>query len=243
MLKKWYDKSKLGFALPWIAAYCVLMSVGDTLSAGIGIEKSVTLVIGLALSAILLGFLTKHGLASANGLCRPACPARAVFWYLPLILMMSANLWFGMSLRLGAAESVLAVLTMLCVGFLEEVIFRGLLYGAMVKDSPRAAVIVSSLTFGIGHLVNLINGSGAGLLPGLLQVVYAASAGFLFVMIYKKSGSLLVCIGAHGLFNALGVFANEAPGAAEQILSCLLLTAITGTGAWLLARRGKEFIK
>jgi membrane protease YdiL (CAAX protease family) len=63
----------------------------------------------------------------------------------------------------------------------------------------------------------------------------------MFVMMYYKSKSLLVCIVAHGLFNALSVFANEAammPG--DRILSCVLLTALTGTYAVYLAVSGKK---
>ena len=135
---------------------------------------------------------------------------------------------------------------MLCVGFLEEVIFRGLLFEAMRKDSVKAAIIVSSVTFGIGHIINLINGSGAELLPNLLQVIYAAAAGFMFVMMYYKSKSLFVCITAHGAFNALSVFANEAnatPG--MRILTAILLTVITGSYALYLAlsMRKKQAIK
>jgi membrane protease YdiL (CAAX protease family) len=125
---------------------------------------------------------------------------------------------------------------MLCVGFLEEMIFRGLLFEAMRKDNVKAAVVVSSLTFGAGHIINLINGSGAELLPNLLQVVYATAAGFMFVMIYYKSGSLLACIAAHGVFNALSVFADEANASGEmRILSAVLLTVIAGAYAVYLA--------
>jgi len=99
----------------------------------------------------------------------------------------------------------------------------------MRKDNTKAAIIVSSITFGIGHIINLINGSGAQLLPNLLQIVYAAAAGFMFVMIYYKTKSLIVCIVAHGLFNAFSVFANEANAMQEmQIVTAGLLTVITG---------------
>ena len=50
VLKKLYDKSQIWFAVAWIIAYCVLMSVGDALSALIGMDKSVTLAIGIVLS-------------------------------------------------------------------------------------------------------------------------------------------------------------------------------------------------
>ena len=236
VLKKLYDKSKIWFAVSWIIAYCVLLSVGDALSASIGIDKSVTLAIGILLSGIILLFLKKHGLFSDYGLCKPKASAKSMLYYIPILIMLTANLWYGVTLNYGALETALYILAMFCVGFLEEVIFRGLLFEAMRKDSVKAAIIVSSVTFGIGHIINLINGSGAELLPNMLQVVYATAAGFMFVMMYYKSKSLLVCIAAHGIFNALSVFSNEANATSEiRILTAILLTAITGSYALYLA--------
>ena len=236
MLKKLYNKSRIWFAVAWIIAYCVLMSIGDALSAKVGVEKSVTLAVGLLLSGALLLFLKKNALFEAYGIFLSKVPARSMLFYLPVILMLSANLWYGVTANYGAVETVLYILSMLCVGFLEEIIFRGLLFNAMRKDNLGAAVIVSSVTFGIGHIVNLMNGSGAELLPNLLQIVYATAAGFMFVMMYLKTDSLIVCIAAHGLFNAISVFANESNVATEmRILTCALLTVIMGAYAAYLA--------
>lgn len=236
MLKKLYHKSEIWFSVIWIIAYCVLMSVGDVLSEMIGIQKSITLLVGLLLLVVLLVFLKKNGLFEAYGICRPRVSARSMIYYVPILIMLTANLWYGVTLNYGFLESALYILAMFCVGFLEEVIFRGLLFNAMLKDNVKAAVIVSSVTFGIGHIINLINGSGAELLPNLLQVVYATSAGFMFVMMYYKSKSLLVCITAHGLFNALSAFANEANSTqGMKILTAILLTVITGSYAVYIA--------
>ena len=236
LLKKLYDKSQIWFAVLWIVAYCVLMSVGDAFSARLGIEKSITLAVGALLSVALLLFLKKAGLFADYGLCAPRAKAKGMLYYLPILLMISANLWYGVSLNYGALETAFYVLAMLCVGFLEELIVRGLLFEAMRKDNVKAAVIVSSITFGIGHIINLINGSGADLVSNLLQVVYATAAGFMFVMVYYKSKSLLVCIAAHGLFNALNAFSAQASHTKEaQIFSALLLTVITGAYALYLA--------
>lgn len=238
-MRSLYQKSRLWFAIVWIIAYCVLMSAGDALSGLVGVEKSVTLAIGVALSAALVLFLKKSGLFEAYGLCAPKASAREMLYYVPIIVMLTANLWHGAAVNLGAVEAVLYVFAMLCVGFLEELIFRGLLFEAMRKDNLKAAVIVSSLTFGIGHIINLVNGSGAELLPNLLQVVYASAAGFMFVMMYYRSKSLIVCIAAHGVFNALSVFANEADMTqGAHILTAVLLTAITGSYGAYLAKKG-----
>ena len=170
------------------------------------------------------------------GICAPRATAKSMLYYIPILVMLTANLWYGVSLNFSAAETVLYILAMLCVGLLEELIFRGLLFEAMRGDSLKAAVIISSVTFGIGHIINLVNGSGTELLPNLLQVVYATAAGFMFVMMYLRSKSLVVCIAAHGLFNALGAFANESATTNEmRVLSAILLTLITGSYAAYLA--------
>jgi membrane protease YdiL (CAAX protease family) len=241
VLKKLYDKSPIWFAVSWIIAYCVLLSVGDALSTEIGIEKSVTLAIAILLSAMLLLFLKKNGLSRDYGLCAPKVSAKSMLYYIPILVMLTANLWYGVTLNYGVLETVLYILAMLCVGLLEEVIFRGLIFEAMRKDSVKAAIIVSSVTFGIGHIINLINGSSAELIPNLLQIVYATAAGFMFVMMYYKSKSLVVCIIAHGAFNALSAFANEANATAEmRILSAILLTVITGSYSLYLAFSTKQ---
>jgi len=77
----------------------------------------------------------------------------------------------------------------------------------MEKDNIKSAIIVSSITFGIGHIVNLLNGTE--LLPTLMQICYAISVGYLFVIIFYKSKSLIPCIITHSLINSLSIFNVE----------------------------------
>ena len=240
-MKKFYEKTELGFALAWIGIYCVSMSVGDNLSTSIGIGKIITLPIAMILSSIIFIFLKKNGLFEKNGLCKSQITARKMLYYFPILLLLTANLWHGVKVNMTLLETVLYILTMFCVGFLEEIIFRGLLFNAMLKDNVKAAIIVSSLTFGMGHIINLINGSGAELIPNLLQVVYASAAGFMFVMIYYRTKSLLICIATHGLFNALSAFANETNSTLQsQIVSCVLLVLISGGYAVYIALKMRK---
>ena len=93
---------------------------------------------------------------------------------------------------------------MLCVGFLEETIFRGLPFTAIAKDNIKSAVIISSVTFGIGHIINLFNGSGMDL-PDRLCGRSRVPAGHVFY----RGGSLLPCILVHSAINTLGTFSND----------------------------------
>jgi len=215
------------FAVLWIIVYVIGLSLADSASAALGTEKAVTLPVAAVLSLVLYIWISRQNLSGFYGLCPSSVPARRLLWYLPLVLLASVNLWLGVVLNLSAAETVLYMLSMLCVGFLEEVIFRGLLFKAMLPGGVKSAIIVSSLTFGIGHLVNLVNGSGADLFSSLLQVVYAVAAGFLFTMLFYKTGSLRACIITHGVLNALSVFANEAAQTPQmEVLSAAALTVI-----------------
>ena len=241
MCKKLYEKSEIWFAIAWIVAYVVLASAGDNISAHLGCRKIVTLPILLAMSAGLYLFVRKNGLTEKYGLCSPKLPAAKMLYYIPLLLLLTANLWYGVAMNMSPLETVLYVLSMFCVGFLEEMIFRGLLFKAMEKNGVRSAIIVSSVTFGIGHIVNLFNGSGAELLPNLLQVVYAIAIGFAFVMIYCRTKSLLPCILTHSVFNGLSAFANEAAMTTQrEILSGVLLGVIAGGYVLYLAPAVKE---
>ena len=241
MIKKLYEKSEIWFAVAWIIAYVVLASTGDNISADIGILKIVTLPILIILSVILFLFVKRNGLSEKYGLCKSEIPASKMLFYIPLVILLTANLWYGVTMNVSLLESVLYILSMLCVGFLEEMIFRGFLFNAMAKDGVKSAIIVSSVTFGIGHIVNLVNGSGAELLPNLLQVIYAVAIGFTFAMIYYKTKSLVSCILTHSIFNSLSVFANETVMTPQkQIISGILIAIIAGGYALYIALVVKE---
>ena len=228
MMNRLYKKNELLFSLVWIAVYVFGLSVADNLSKTLGMEKIITVVVSILLSVILFVGMQNNNLFRKYGLCRPQIQASKMLYYIPLIFMISVNLWYGVSMNLSAAETVFYIISMLAVGFLEEMIFRGLLFQAMCKDGVKTAVIVSSITFGMGHIVNLFNGSGADLLSNVLQVGYAIAVGFLFTIIFYKTKSLLACIGTHSVLNALSVFGNETAMTAEkEIISAAALAGIS----------------
>ncbi|MBQ5562407.1 MAG: CPBP family intramembrane metalloprotease [Clostridia bacterium] len=125
------------------------------------------------------------------------------------------------------------------VGFLEEIIFRGFLFRGMAKDGLKSAVIVSAVTFGIGHIVNLLN--GYDITKNIIQIVFAVAVGFLLVMIFVRTGSLIACIVFHALNNSCTGFAScdllkNAVGEnnAEWVLLgvCLVITALYFLYIW-----------
>jgi len=210
------------FFAAWLVVYLVGSSLFDGFSSSVGIEKLFSAVFHITLSSVSLFWMKKHGLLKKYGISAPNASASKFLYYIPLVVLVSCNLWFGVTLNYSVAETVLYIVSMVGVGFLEEFIFRGLLFKAMEKNGLKSAIIVSSVTFGIGHIINLINGSGADIVSNLCQVFSAIAFGFLFVVIFYRSESLLPCIVAHCTINSLNVFAKEITPQTNIIVSVVL---------------------
>ena len=231
-MKKLYKKNELTFAITWIIIYCILQSLANPLNEKMGIEFSASAILCILQSIILLAFIWKNDLLEQYGLCKPSVPARRFLYYVPLIILATGNLWNGIAVNYSLSGTVCRIVCMLCVGFIEELIFRGFLFKAIAKNNVKSAIIISSVTFGIGHLVNLFNGSGMDLVNNLCQICFAIMVGFLFVTIFYRGGSLLPCIITHSAINTLNTFANEAGFTVEKqiihsIVMILLIVAYT----------------
>lgn len=163
-------------------------------------------IINTAFSMMLVVLIIRLKRVSYYGLTR-VTNLKGYLYFIPLLLIVSVNLWNGFNINNTLSEIVFHILTMLNVGFIEEIIFRGFLFKMMAKDNINTAIIVSSVTFGIGHIVNLLN--GADFIPTLLQICYAIILGYLFVIIFYKSKSLIPCIVAHCFINSTSIFNVE----------------------------------
>lgn len=233
-MMKLREKSEIWFAVIWIIAYVVIVSICDAVSEEIGLVKSVTLVACVLLSIIIFAFVKKNGFMEYYGLCKGEYDVKKWLYFIPVVLMSTTNFWFGLQLNRSVLESILYAASMVFVGFLEEVIFRGFLFKAMSKDNMKSAIIVSSITFGMGHIVNLLNGSA--FLPTMLQIVYAVAIGFMFTIIFVKSGSILPCIISHIVVNTSSTFSGDR-GTIEAIITCVFITVVSfGYGLYLMKK-------
>lgn len=247
-MKKLYEKSELSFALFWIVVYCAVQSLANPLSQVIGVESGANAAFSVVMTVILFCWIRKNGLMERYGLCRSGLPASRFLWYIPLVILVSANLWNGAAVNFPLAGTLCYGINMLCVGFLEEIIFRGFLFKAIARDSVKQAVVISSVTFGLGHLLNLINGRGMDLVTNLYQVTGAIAIGFLFVTIFYRGGSLWPCILTHSGIDVVSTFGSEAGLTDTRRIVFSLIRAAISIGYTLilmktLPKGGKEALR
>ena len=250
-MTKLYKKSELAFSLVWIGLYVVVMNIAlqfcngfDNLADKTILQVLIPVLCVTALAVASTGWILRHGLGKKYGLCAFQGSWKAFLWFLPLLALSCTNLKNGLGLTAPLAVTLLMMVNKAVAGYVEEIIFRGFLFRAMAKENLRSAVIVSAVTFGAGHIVNLANTADtAGV---LLQVCYAIAIGFLYTAIVYKGGSLWPCIASHMFVNGSSLFALQqgpftrltsvlfgAAGSVEIFSAVLIILISGGYALWL----------
>ncbi len=202
-MKRIFKKNEPLFCILLILLYLIINSY---CIKNFGLFDYRSTIINTLFSVFLIVLMIALGRTKYYGITKIKNPKKYLL-FIPLIFIPTVNLWNGININNSTNEIIFYILTMINIGFIEEIIFRGFLFKMMEKDNVKIAIIVNAITFGIGHIINLIN--GAELIPTLVQICYAVSIGYLFVIIFYKSKSLLPCIITHSLINSLSVFNVE----------------------------------
>lgn len=202
-MKKVFEKHETLFCILLIILYVVTNSY---CVQNFGYTSYVSFIINTILSVFLISLIIFLKRTHYYGLTKVKNNKKYLY-FIPLLLIGTVNLWNGININNSTSEIIFHILTMINVGFIEEIIFRGFLFKMMERNNLKSAIVVSSITFGIGHIVNLLN--GADIILTLIQICYAISLGYLFVTIFHKSKSLIPCIIAHALINSFTIFNVE----------------------------------
>ena len=164
-------------------------------------------VFASCLLAVLYIWRSRHGF-SAFGFKRLSSKGiRKVLYFLPIVIIEIVPFIAGFRDDVDV-KYILAVLACtLCVGFAEEVYFRGFIFNTLKVKGIPFAIFVSSLLFGITHLLNLAGGAGVG--ETILQICFAFFFGLVCVEILILTGSIWLVILWHALHDFLAYTTNE----------------------------------
>ena len=203
-MKRLRSAHPIWHAVAWILAYILLTGVGDAVSELMGVPNAATAPILLLLAVALFAYVYRNGWSNYYGLHRlDRAQFRRTLLYLPLAALVLMQFFRDLRNDLDPTGVLLIVGLMVGVGFIEEVIFRGFLFRAiLVRASLTRAIVISGVTFGIGHIVNLARGyTGA---EQLLQIGVAVMLGIVLALLYAVSGTIVPLIAFHALFNIGG---------------------------------------
>jgi len=200
-LRSYAERRPVGFSVVVTLGFALVLSV-YTLFMPRPVDEYPLAVLGFdaVRYAIAIGLLAALGWWRRAGfLTRPTL--RRLLPFLPLALLPFLLL---LNPRLGTDSPwmiALIVWTMLCTGFAEEALFRGVILRALEPLGWIKAALLSSLLFGVIHAAGLL--AGADPLYTLLQVVWATLVGFAFAAPVLVTGWIWPAVVVHFAINAI----------------------------------------
>ncbi len=231
-MKKLFEKHESLACILLIVFYVIINSYCMN---NLGLEDYRSTLINTILSGALFLLVVKLGRTEYYGLQKVA-DMKKYLYFIPLLIIAAVNLTNGLNINHTPIAIVFYMLTMVNIGFIEEMLFRGFLFRMMEKDNLKSAMIVSSITFGMGHIVNLLN--GREMASTLFQVCYAIILGYMLVIIFYRSKSIIPCVVFHALINALSVFNVEKE--LSYLKSSVFVVIIPLIYIWYIHRNVKE---
>jgi len=229
-------------ALPWIspgfavAVTIVILVVVNIVDVRV---QHAALVVGPVCAALLLGLARLAGLSWAELGLGPGTWRRGLIWAGAIIGIVAVVLAAGAALpltrdafrdsryHLSLGEALLTSFALIPIGtvLLEEVAFRGVLWGLLRRTGGTVvATTVSSALFGLWHILPSLglatdneaignavgHGRSAQVLAIVGTVLFTAASGVVFCELRRRSGSILASAGLHWAVNGLSVLASAA---------------------------------
>ncbi len=151
---------------------------------------------------------------------------KAEAWMAIIVVFELIAFFNGITLKDGFTVLTLLLLV-IAVGICEELIFRGLIFKYLSAKGLKAAILGSSILFGIGHFANLL--SGADFLLTLLQIAFAFLFGLVCAEIVAKTKSIIFPIIWHATHDFIAFLTDSEPNVLAvsiYVLHCLLLIGL-----------------
>ncbi len=152
--------------------------------------------------------------------------------YLPLLLILIVLLIGNKGFQAQPVSYFVYMLLsqLLLVGFVEEVLFRGMILKAFMQKGKMTAIAVSSILFGITHALQALGGQS--LADTWLQIVYALILGLVLALLVANNRAILLTVMFHGLHNFIN-FTGHTPSTHRY--DYIVLAILVAQLVWLLS--------
>lgn len=162
---------------------------------------------------------------------------QSLYLLLPIILLSFIPLLKGVVVK-RPYELIYFFIFCICIGFTEELVFRGVLYTELTQWGKMNAVVFSSVLFGLIHISNLFKGKSID--DTLLQIVFAIGFGIVMAVVRYKTDLLLPQVIVHALWDFNSKLSSKGDHTVVDILVLISVGVVLLWAIFLAWRLGKE---
>ncbi len=163
--------------------------------------------------------------------------------YLPLLFLPIVVVVISGFKSASSSTVIWFALYTLMVGFAEEGLLRGVVLRAMLPSGVTRAVLVSSLIFGLAHLINIWQGHSASTV--IIQIIYVTLLGIGFAGARLYTGTIWPAIVIHALIDFVDFASRGFVLTLPQtitltgVIFTIVITSLYALYGWWLLRRTK----
>jgi hypothetical protein len=157
-------------------------------------------------------------------------PVRHAKYYIPLLLVLGTLTLKGFT-ELTLSKVAFFIFFTLLVAFVEETIYRGLIFKTLLRKSAVAAVVTSSVLFSITHIMNAL--SGQSMADTVLQLIYALLLGAALALLMLKNGNIIPLILFHFIHNLIQFLGNDRQDSGTLSYDLFILVVLVAYCVWL----------
>lgn len=158
-------------------------------------------------------------------------PTRDAKYYIPLLLVLGIITLKGFG-ELSLSKVSFFIFFTLLVAFVEETIYRGLIFKTLLRKSAVAAVMTSSILFSITHLLNAL--SGQSMTDTIMQLIYSLLLGAVLALLMLKNGNIVPLILFHFIHNLIQFLGNDLQDTGTLPYDLFILAVLIAYCAWLV---------
>ncbi len=195
------------------------------------------------LAIFTLLFLRIKGKTSSDlGFCKPlAGSSQYLLFYVPLLVVALSHFLCGFRQDIGIGYFAANLFLTLGIGMAEEIYFRSIICRMWLTRGKFKAVIISSVLFGLCHLLNIARGAGS--ISTLLQVCFAFVYGVILAEIFIMSRTLVPCIFLHAFHDLCVYMSGEASAKVNIVLGAAQIVVLISyslyAGIRIIQKRGE----
>jgi len=236
-------KIEMIYFITWLIIYFLLIIFANILSnIIIKIPNSINALVEIIFPITVIIFLKKKELLSYYGInSLKRLNYKNLLFCIPMIIIALVNLGFGIYINYSWQQILLISVSMLGVGFSEEILFRSFLIKALMNKNTKVAILLPSISFGIIHITNFFG--GADIVMTILQIIYASAFGLMCSMFFYKTNNIIPCMICHSITNITDTFLPKNLSIEYQYIGCIAFIIPSIFYTWYLYKTKKSLIQ
>lgn len=182
--------------------FILVLFIAGMISSIFSVESKLTFMLGFMVVAIvLIIYIINNKKWKEYGFIPDKINKKELLYILPLFIIAFMPLITGVDMSIEISIVFYTITYMVFVAFVEETIYRGIIFNALESKGNKFAIVLSAIFFGASHLLSI--SGGKDIVETSYQVIFAIIMGMVLALVILLTRNIYFCIAYHLINNVI----------------------------------------